>query len=101
MNAGSSAGSKDYTVHIIGEIGTVFTHGVATRPGKPVILGQINDKMIVGVPGYPVSAYLALEWFVRPLICKYLQLPEPKRQTIPVKLAAGLCPRWGQRILLE
>ena len=45
INAGSSAGSKDYTVHIIEELGKVFTHGVATRPGKPVILGKINDKI--------------------------------------------------------
>lgn len=95
INAGSSAGSKDYTVHIIGEIGTVFTHGVAARPGKPVILGKINGKIVVGVPGYPVSAYLALEWFVRPLICKYLQIPEPKRQTVTVKLGRRIVSGMG------
>jgi putative molybdopterin biosynthesis protein len=95
INAGSSAGSKDYTVHIIGEIGTVFTHGVAARPGKPVILGEINKKIVVGVPGYPVSAYLALEWFVRPLVCKYLQIPEPKRQTLQVKLGRRIVSSMG------
>jgi putative molybdopterin biosynthesis protein len=95
INAGSSAGSKDYTVHIIAEIGTVFTHGVAARPGKPVILGKINEKIVVGVPGYPVSAYLALEWFVRPLICKYLQIPEPKRQTVTVKLGRRIVSGMG------
>jgi putative molybdopterin biosynthesis protein len=95
INAGSSAGSKDYTVHIIGEIGTVFTHGVAARPGKPVILGKINEKIVVGVPGYPVSAYLALEWFVRPLICKSLQIPDPKRQTVTVKLGRRIVSSMG------
>src|SRR4051794_31391934 len=50
INAGSSAGSEDYTVHIIEELGEVFTHGVATRPGKPVILGKIKDKVVIGVP---------------------------------------------------
>jgi putative molybdopterin biosynthesis protein len=95
INAGSSAGSKDYTVHIIEELGTVFTHGVAARPGKPVILGKINDKIVVGVPGYPVSAYLALEWFVRPLICDYLQIPEPKRQTVKVKLGRRIVSTMG------
>ncbi|MEH7127632.1 molybdopterin biosynthesis protein [Neobacillus drentensis] len=95
INAGSSAGSKDYTVHIIGEIGEVFTHGVAARPGKPVILGKINGKIVVGVPGYPVSAYLALEWFVRPLICKYLQIPEPKRQMVTVKLGRRIVSSMG------
>lgn len=95
INAGSSAGSKDYTVHIIAELGTVFTHGVATRPGKPVILGEINGKIVVGVPGYPVSAYLALEWFVRPLVCQYLQVPVPKRQTIEVKLGRRIVSTMG------
>ena len=68
------------------ELGEVYTHGVATRPGKPVILGKINDTIVIGVPGYPVSAYLAFEWFVQPLICHYLGTPVPKREKITVKL---------------
>ncbi|MEH7095919.1 molybdopterin biosynthesis protein [Neobacillus vireti] len=95
INAGSSAGRKDFTVHIISEIGEVFTHGVAARPGKPVILGKINGKIVVGVPGYPVSAYLALEWFVQPLICKYLGIPVPKRHTIKVKLGRRIVSSMG------
>ncbi|MGG3469412.1 molybdopterin biosynthesis protein [Neobacillus pocheonensis] len=95
INAGSSAGSKDYTVHIIGEIGEVFTHGVAARPGKPVILGEINGKIVVGVPGYPVSAYLALEWFVRPLVCQYLGIPVPERQKVTVKLGRRIVSSMG------
>ncbi|WP_226679167.1 molybdopterin biosynthesis protein [Mesobacillus jeotgali] len=95
INAGSSAGSKDYTVHILEELGTVFTHGVATRPGKPVILGKIKDKVVVGVPGYPVSAYMALEWFVRPLVCKYLGIPEPERPKLEVKLGRRIVSTMG------
>lgn len=95
INAGSSAGRKDYTVHIINEIGTVFTHGVAARPGKPVILGKVNGKIVVGVPGYPVSAYLALEWFARPLVCKYLGVPEPLRQRATVKLGRRIVSSMG------
>ncbi|WP_442597021.1 molybdopterin biosynthesis protein [Neobacillus sp. D3-1R] len=95
INAGSSAGSKDYTVHIIEELGEVFTHGVATRPGKPVILGKINGTIVVGVPGYPVSAYMALEWFIRPLICDYYQIPVPKRQTLEVKLGRRIVSTMG------
>ncbi|RTR33057.1 molybdopterin biosynthesis protein [Robertmurraya yapensis] len=95
INAGSSAGSKDYTVHLIGELGEVFTHGVATRPGKPVILGKIHETIVVGIPGYPVSAYLALEWFVRPLVCAYLGISEPKRQTLTVKLGRRIVSTMG------
>ncbi len=95
INAGSSAGSKDYTVHLIKELGEVFTHGVATRPGKPVILGKIKDTIVVGIPGYPVSAYLSLEWFVRPLVCAYLGTTEPKRQTLRVKLGRRIVSTMG------
>lgn len=86
LNAGSSAGTEDFTVHVIAELGQVFTHGVATRPGKPSITGVVEGTPIIGVPGYPVSAYLSLEWFARPLVCHYYGLIEPKRNTLQVKL---------------
>lgn len=68
VNAGSSAGSKDYTVHIIAELGQVVHHGIAIKPGKPTILGIVQGRPVVGIPGYPVSAYLVFELFLRPLI---------------------------------
>lgn len=78
IGAGSSAGSKDYTANIIRELGEVVVHGVAMKPGKPTILGIIDGKPVVGIPGYPVSAYLVFETFVIPLILKYIGLEEEK-----------------------
>lgn len=72
INAGSSAGTTDYTVDLIKELGEVFVHGVAMKPGKPTILGIINNKPVIGIPGYPVSAYLVFEEFVKPLIQKFV-----------------------------
>lgn len=95
INAGTSAGSKDYSVHVINQLGEVFTHGVATRPGKPVILGEVKGKPIIGVPGYPVSAYLALEWFLRPLIYHYQGIQEPKRETLKVRLGRRVISNMG------
>lgn len=71
VNAGSSAGTKDFTVKIIDEIGEVVVHGVALKPGKPTILGIVNGKPVIGIPGYPVSSYLVFDTFVKPLILKY------------------------------
>ena len=71
VNAGSSAGTEDYTVHILREIGEVFVHGVAMKPGKPVILAKACGKPVIGIPGYPVSAYLAVENFVYPVIRQF------------------------------
>ncbi len=93
INAGSSAGDKDYTFSVVEELGQVFLHGVATRPGKPTILGQIRGKPVVGLPGYPVSAYMSLEWFVKPLVYRYLGLPLPQREKLPVTL--------GRRVISE
>lgn len=95
INAGTSAGSKDFSVHVIEQLGEVYTHGVATRPGKPVILGEVNGKPIIGVPGYPVSAYLALEWFLRPLIYHYQGIQEPKRETLKVRLGRRVVSNMG------
>lgn len=71
INAGSSAGTTDYTVKLIKELGEVIIHGVAMKPGKPTILGLINGKPVIGIPGYPVSAYLVFDEFVKPLIKKF------------------------------
>ncbi|WP_042345602.1 molybdopterin biosynthesis protein [Bacillus massiliigorillae] len=95
INAGSSAGSKDYTVHILEELGEVYTHGIATRPGKPVIIAKVNEKIVVGIPGYPVSAYLSLEWLIRPLICQCLGIVPPEREKLTVKLGRRIVSTMG------
>jgi putative molybdopterin biosynthesis protein len=68
VNAGSSAGVDDFTVHILRELGDVIVHGVAMKPGKPVILAKLNNKPVIGTPGYPVSAYLAYVTFAAPVL---------------------------------
>ena len=68
MMAGSSAGSADFISSVIEELGEVLTHGVAMMPGKPVILGIVSGKPVIGLPGYSVSAIMAFEQFVRPLL---------------------------------
>lgn len=70
INAGSSAGTKDFTKKIIGHLGTVVAHGLAIKPGKPTVLGIIDDKPVIGVPGYPVSAYTVMDKVVKPVIEK-------------------------------
>lgn len=68
VNAGSSAGSKDYTAQLIGDLGELVLHGIAIKPGKPTILGMIGEKPVIGVPGYPGSAFLVFEEIVSPVI---------------------------------
>lgn len=87
INAGSSAGSKDFTANVLREIGHVVIHGVATKPGKPVILAIVNNKPVIGIPGYPVSAYFTLEFFLKPLISQYLSINPSKPPTIKATLS--------------
>lgn len=87
INAGSSAGTTDYTVKLIKELGEVIIHGVAMKPGKPTILGIINNKPVIGIPGYPVSAYIVFDIFVKPLIQKYIGLDKSISETTKAYLS--------------
>lgn len=105
VNAGSSAGSEDFTARVIAELGQVLVHGIAIRPGHPVILGLIErpeDERhqtiaqrpsrgerwvpVIGLPGYPVSAAITCELLVKPTIARWLGQPvEP-----PAEIAATM-----------
>ena len=93
LNAGSSAGAEDFSAEVVEQLGTLLVHGVAVRPGHPVILGMIaagpNGERVVpiiGVPGYPVSAALTIEIFVEPLIAKWLGRPRREWMTETARL---------------
>ena len=82
--AGSSAGSEDYTRSIIEELGEVLVHGVSMMPGKPTLIGKVKDRPIIGIPGYPVSAVIAYERLVRPILYRSLHVMMPERPKIKV-----------------
>lgn len=86
INAGSSAGSEDYSSLIINELGKVIFHGINIRPGKPAITGIIDGKPIIGIPGFPVSAYIVYEQIVEVLIDN-LYHQTIKKQKINAKLS--------------
>ncbi|MCF8009368.1 MAG: molybdopterin biosynthesis protein [Halanaerobiales bacterium] len=69
--AGSSAGKEDYTLKILSKLGKIILHGVDIMPGKPLILAEVNNKPVVGLPGYPLSALLDFHLFIEPLIKKW------------------------------
>ncbi|GAI26237.1 unnamed protein product, partial [marine sediment metagenome] len=99
--AGSSAGSKDFTPEIVKSIGEVLVHGVAIMPGKPTLLGIINKTPLIGLPGYPVSAIISAEQFLKPLIFKRLGLTIPKRKEIKVYMAHKVVSRLGDEEFLR
>ncbi len=72
VNAGSSAGSEDFTARVFSDVGDVVVHGVAIRPGHPLVLGVARQGKraipLFGIPGYPVSAAICADLFLRPLL---------------------------------
>ena len=96
VNAGSSAGSEDYTARIVGELGELLVHGAAIRPGHPIILGVARGKPILGIPGYPVSAVLTSELFVRPLLYRLLGTTPPARPTLKASITRKILSPMGE-----
>jgi molybdopterin molybdotransferase len=84
MSAGSSVSIRDMTVDVIDGLGEpgVLLHGVATRPGKPTIVGAVNGKPVLGLPGNPVSAMVQFAMFGVPTIYRLQGLPTPPRRGI-------------------
>jgi putative molybdopterin biosynthesis protein len=74
INAGSSAGSEDFTARAVEALGELAVHGVAVRPGHPVVLGVVGNTPVLGIPGYPVSALVTSELFLRNIIDQCLGL---------------------------
>ncbi|KAF0198033.1 MAG: molybdopterin molybdotransferase [Bacillota bacterium] len=93
--AGSSTGRGDFTEEVLRASGELLVHGVAMRPGKPVMLARVQGKPVVGLPGYPVSAHLCLELFVRPLVYKLRHIAEPKPKTLKGYLTRRLISPMG------
>ncbi|MBM4278705.1 MAG: molybdopterin biosynthesis protein [Deltaproteobacteria bacterium] len=82
--AGSSAGSEDYSRSIVEESGEVYAHGISMMPGKPTLLGRFKDRPIIGIPGYPVSAIMAYEELVKPILYQVIHLFRLERPRIKV-----------------
>lgn len=67
ISGGSSVGARDVVVKVISDLGPpgVLVHGVAIKPGKPVIIGMCQGKLVFGLPGHPVSALTSFRLFVK------------------------------------
>jgi putative molybdopterin biosynthesis protein len=88
--AGSSAGRDDYTANVVAQLGTLAVHGVAVRPGHPVVLGVVDGTPVLGAPGYPVSAALTFEIFAEPLLAELEGAAPRQRPRARARLARKL-----------
>lgn len=85
-SGGTSAGVGDVLKHVLDEIGEVKLHGIAVQPGKPTILGIVNNKLVIGLPGNPVSAIIIFYVFFAPLLMELVGLKDESLKTVKAKL---------------
>jgi putative molybdopterin biosynthesis protein len=105
--AGSSAGRDDHTAAVVAEVGTLAVHGVAVRPGHPVVLGVVHGAPpqkradhapatpVLGAPGYPVSAALTFDIFAAPLLARLEGASPPEAPVARARLARKLASVMG------
>jgi putative molybdopterin biosynthesis protein len=98
VNAGSSAGRDDYTARVFARFGDVVVHGVAIRPGHPLVLAVARDTAVplLGIPGYPVSAAICADLFLRPLLERLGRRDAPEPREIDVELTRKLYSPLGE-----
>ncbi len=94
-SAGSSAGREDFIPPAIDELGELLVHGVSISPGKPTALGVVDGTPILGLPGYPVSMAMAAESFLKPLLCKMLNIPTPKPDKVSASVVRKVASKLG------
>lgn len=96
VNAGSSAGTRDYTATMVEQLGELVVHGIAIRPGHPVVLGIAQGKPLIGIPGYPVSAVLTTELFVKPVVYRLLGSTPPAPLKVQATITRKILSPMGQ-----
>ncbi|MDL2327302.1 molybdopterin molybdenumtransferase MoeA [Ruminococcaceae bacterium OttesenSCG-928-A11] len=81
LSGGSSVGTRDAVQRAVEQLGTLHLHGIAIKPGKPTIFGEVDGKPLIGLPGHPVAVYFIYTLFVAPLLRRMLGekggLPRP------------------------
>lgn len=72
LSGGSSLGGSDFMVEAVMKIGKVLFHGILSKPGKPLLIGKVKGKLLIGLPGCPTSAILNTYSLVLPVIYKMM-----------------------------
>lgn len=90
LNAGSSKGSKDFNIEILDEIGEVICHEVNHGPGHHSSYSIVEGTPVVGISGPPSGAEYTTDWYLRPLVEKYLYGNPKPALRVKAKLAEDL-----------
>jgi molybdopterin molybdotransferase len=101
FSGSSSVGSRDLGEQVIGKLGGpgIIFHGVAVKPGKPVIFALAGNKPVFGLPGHPVSAAVSFNLFVEPVLANLAGRVDnglPQRKTVAARLLRNISSAAGR-----
>jgi molybdopterin biosynthesis enzyme len=96
FSGGSSAGEKDLVVDLVREKGHVVFHGIAVKPGRPTLLGVVEGRPVVGMPGFPASALTISYLLLGPIVRRMARLPPSPGKTLRAVLAEGVVSTKGR-----
>ncbi len=96
FSGGSSVGERDLILDVLLERGEVLFHGVAVKPGKPTVFGNVNGKPVLGMPGYPTSCLSNGYLLLVPMLRRMARLPEYRPQTVRLPLARRVVSTTGR-----
>jgi len=96
FSGGSSVGEKDMIIDVLQEMGTLKFHGVAVKPGKPTVLGVVNGKAVLGMPGYPTSCLSNCYMMLVPMLRTMARLPPAPEKVVELPLSKRLVSTIGR-----
>jgi molybdenum cofactor synthesis domain-containing protein len=96
FSGGSSVGERDLIVDALQRAGEVVFHGIAVKPGKPMVFGKIGHRPVLGMPGYPTSCLSNAYLLLVPLLRRMARLPEHHPHTVRVPLSRRVVSTTGR-----
>ncbi len=92
LSGGSSVGIMDVTIDVLLSIpgSELLFHGLAVKPGKPTLAVKVNEKLVIGLPGHPVSALMMFN-----IVCSPFLKPDAGRE-IRVKVTQNIASQPGR-----
>ncbi len=100
LSGGSSVGERDVLVDVVESLGKILFHGVQVKPGKPLLLGQIEGKLVLGTPGYPTACLIDGYVFMAPMIRKMARLPPQEKKKVSARLSRRIVSTLGRQQFL-
>lgn len=82
INGGTSKGDEDYGTRLLAREGELLLHGAAAGPGRPIGIALVQGKPVINLSGPAIGAFYGLDWCVRPIVCRFLHLPVPRRERV-------------------